>query len=179
MVLLNNSYSNLTAELGRRETTNKNLDEKQTQLQKLLDSMTKERMDFQKAFQDCQQKQWVCFGGSAYYISGSMKSWNESRDDCQQRGADLVIINSKEEQEFARKFRLSIWIGLTDTEAEGTWKWVDGTLLNTSYWDIKEPNSKNEHEDCAEIHRPDLKRNWNDESCDKKNFWICEKKLTL
>lgn len=41
---------------------------------------------------------WVYFSGSFYYISSSEKSWNDSRDDCLQRHADLVIINSKEEQ---------------------------------------------------------------------------------
>lgn len=41
---------------------------------------------------------WVYFNQSFYYISSINKSWQASRDDCLQRGADLVIINSKEEQ---------------------------------------------------------------------------------
>lgn len=43
---------------------------------------------------------WSYFNGSFYYISipSEKKSWQNSRDDCKRRGADLVIINSKEEQ---------------------------------------------------------------------------------
>ncbi len=45
-----------------------------------------------------EQPGWVYFRGSFYYVSSSEKSWQESRDDCLQKRADLVIINSKEEQ---------------------------------------------------------------------------------
>lgn len=45
---------------------------------------------------------WVDFGSSSYYIS-QKKNWTESRKDCKNRGADLVIIDSKDEQVRERK----------------------------------------------------------------------------
>ncbi|XP_059181114.1 CD209 antigen-like protein A [Centropristis striata] len=121
---------------------------------------------------------WEHFNGSYYYISSSMKSWQDSRSDCQQRDADLLIINSKEEQEFIRRFQIPIWIGLTDRDTEGVWKWVDGSPLTTRFWFDGEPNSyQSKNEDCALTNYHDNKNNWNDAVCDNKNFWMCEKKM--
>ncbi|KAL7405287.1 hypothetical protein ABVT39_026675 [Epinephelus coioides] len=145
----------------------------------IIKNLTEEGEDFKRkmiTFDNHSQQGWVYFYHSFYYISSINKSWQDSRDDCLQRGADLIIINSREEQEFARKFKGLRWIGLTDSETEGTWTWVDGTALNTSYWNAGEPNSyQGIDEDCGEIRLYDREYNWNDSPCKQQNFWICEK----
>ncbi|XP_030276593.1 CD209 antigen-like protein E isoform X2 [Sparus aurata] len=126
------------------------------------------------------QQGWVYFHPSFYYISSIKKSWTDSRDDCLQRGADLIIINTKDEQEFARKFHALPWIGLTDRETKGMWKWVDGTPLTESYWSPGEPNAyRGKREDCVVFRSHDLENNWNDLPCEEHNFWICEKMIAL
>nr|XP_046265332.1 CD209 antigen-like protein E isoform X2 [Scatophagus argus] len=151
------------------KTCCKNLTEKNNKLwQKLIES--------DHYFQDG----WVYFSLSLYYISSTKKSWHDSRDYCLQRGADLMIINSKEEQDFTRKFDRLTWIGLTDIETEGMWKWVDGTPLTTSYWNPGEPNSyEGKNEDCVELKFHDVENSWNDIPCEDQNFWICEKIIAL
>uniref|UniRef100_A0A4W6EGD0 C-type lectin domain-containing protein n=1 Tax=Lates calcarifer TaxID=8187 RepID=A0A4W6EGD0_LATCA len=145
----------------------------------MIKNLTEEREELKRKLNIFGE--WVYFKHSFYYISSTTKSWQDSRNDCLQRGADLVIINSKEEQEFMRQFKQRTWIGLTDRETEGTWRWVDGTLLNTSYWASNEPNGHTilRDEDCGEVMLHEIKDNWNDKACDDPNFWICEKKLPL
>ncbi|XP_022620733.1 C-type lectin domain family 4 member M-like [Seriola dumerili] len=120
---------------------------------------------------------WLYFSGSLYYISSNEKTWQESRKDCLQKDADLIIINNKEEQNFMREFKKYLWIGLTDIETEGKWKWVDGTPLTRSFWGSKEPNGKT-LENCGQIKHPDSENNWNDERCSNPHYWICEEKFS-
>ncbi|XP_036438826.1 C-type lectin domain family 4 member M-like [Colossoma macropomum] len=130
------------------------------------------------ALEEAKQDEWSRFGSSLYYIS-SRKNWTESRQDCRQRGADLVIINTKEEQEFITNNLGSsrAWIGLTDTDEEGVWKWVDGSELTTKFWIPGEPNGHG-HENCAVIgHRLGTSWSWADFPCNDRLVWICEKPL--
>ncbi|XP_059196469.1 CD209 antigen-like isoform X2 [Centropristis striata] len=147
----------------------------------ILKNVTEERDELKRklaVFDNYSRQGWVYFRNSFYYISSSKESWQDSRSYCQQRDADLLIINSIEEQEFTRRFQKSIWIGLTDQDTEGVWKWVDGSPLTTSYWAAGEPNSHG-NEDCGEIkvEIKDKNKNWNDVPCNYALFWICEKTL--
>ncbi|XP_059395734.1 C-type lectin domain family 17, member A-like [Carassius carassius] len=77
---------------------------------------------------------WLYYNFSFYYISSEMKNWTESRRYCTERGADLIIINNREEQKTVDKMRdgkTGFWIGLTDSEEEGNWKWVNGSTLTS------------------------------------------------
>ncbi|XP_030643644.1 C-type lectin domain family 4 member F-like [Chanos chanos] len=128
----------------------------------------------------CVSKGWRYFSHSVYYISTAKKSWSGSRQDCTDRGADLVIINSEEEQEFIlRSVNGNVWIGLTNTE--GVWKWVDGTALSTGYWTRGQPSrSYNGEEDCVvstEVH--DSLKSWDDVFCSNAYSWVCEKRIPL
>ncbi|XP_036000781.1 CD209 antigen-like protein C isoform X2 [Fundulus heteroclitus] len=135
-----------------------------------------ERDELKKKLNTLAQPGWTLFRSRAYYISPTKKSWQESRAYCQSVDADLMIINSREEQVFANSFKLHMWIGLTDSETEGTWKWVDGSPLTTSYWGSQEPNGKTE-ENCGEIKSFTTERSWNDGTCSLQLNWICEMKF--
>uniref|UniRef100_A0A8L0DQR9 C-type lectin domain-containing protein n=1 Tax=Oncorhynchus mykiss TaxID=8022 RepID=A0A8L0DQR9_ONCMY len=111
--------TNTTAERDQLQTRYNNLTTERDRLQNLLCEKT------------CCSDGWKKFECSCYFISTEEKTLEKSRQDCLEGGTDLVIINSKEEQEFLFHFKKRVWIGLTDRETEETWKWVDGTPLTT------------------------------------------------
>ncbi|XP_019745043.1 CD209 antigen-like isoform X1 [Hippocampus comes] len=124
------------------------------------------------------QSGWKKFENSCYFTSTSKKTWYLSRNYCQGKGADLVIINSKAEMVFINglfSINKEVWIGLTDEGVEGQWKWVDGTAMTLSYWADGQPNSYNGNQDCGEFwYRSSGNAEWNDEKCSSQRYWVCE-----
>ncbi|KAF5889911.1 antigen like protein, partial [Clarias magur] len=135
------SYNNLTLEKDQLLTIYNNLTVERDQLQTSYNNLIIERDQLQKLKYDLQtqvtnldkviNEGWILYISSMYYISTEKKNWTESRNDCRERGADLVIINSREEQEFIHKHSGQVWIGLNDISVEGDWKWVDNTPVTS------------------------------------------------
>uniref|UniRef100_A0A671P0J8 C-type lectin domain-containing protein n=1 Tax=Sinocyclocheilus anshuiensis TaxID=1608454 RepID=A0A671P0J8_9TELE len=115
---------------------------------------------------------WLYYTFSLYFISYERKSWTESRKFCTEKGADLIIINSREEQDFVRKIfgQEKVWICLTDSNVEGIWKWVDGSRLTSEFWASGEPNGHRK-ENCVMSYAS----GWADVLCNYEFRWICEK----
>ena len=87
-------------------------------------------------------------------ITGSF-TWSGARTDAESRGGRLAVLNTEEKNnKVPTQTQSSLWIGATDTGVEGTWRWIDGTLLNDGYtnWSIGEPNDAGGVEDYASRH---------------------------
>lgn len=117
---------------------------------------------------------WTFFQGNCYFFSTFQKKWKESVIACKDMGAQLVVIKSYEEQSFLQrtsKMKGNTWIGLSDSQEEDQWLWVDGSPLQwRNYWSAGEPNNLYD-EDCVEF----SSYGWNDISCSFEKFWICKK----
>ncbi|XP_042372467.1 C-type lectin domain family 10 member A-like, partial [Plectropomus leopardus] len=160
---------NLTERLQASENKISSLTEDRDRLKARINEMTAE--------ETCPAG-WRKFSSACYFLSDVFGSWDEGRKDCRDRGADLVVIDSSAEQTFLHEFTETVaWIGLTDREEEGTWKWIDGTPLTFRKWQKKQPDNGGGNplwgaEDCVHI----IPSNeWNDLSCETSIQWICEK----
>ncbi|XP_029599507.1 CD209 antigen-like protein C [Salmo trutta] len=189
---LQTSDSNLTAERDQLQTSNNTLTRERDQLQTRFNTLTKERDQLQTRYNTLTRERdqlqslvekvcpqgWKKLGSSCYYVSTESKSWKESRQDCRNRGADLVVIKSKDDQTFVNWLcgvKNYVWIGLTDSVTEGTWKWVDDTPLTTQYWNSGEPNGGGA-ENCVYFYSWTSDTGaWWDYDCSYKYRWICEK----
>ncbi len=131
---------------------------------------------FVQALVQCQSP-WIAFQGSCYALFTQARPWSVADTHCKRESAQLVKIESADENEFIRQNFLSsgvdYWIGLTDAQTEGVWKWPDGSQL-TGYinWDAAEPTGVN-YENCGAIRNTGA--HWHDKSCTDWKGCICKK----
>ncbi|KAM3624670.1 uncharacterized protein V6R79_026373 [Siganus canaliculatus] len=181
------SYASLLREKDEAENNCKNVTNERDSLKVMNTNLTAERDLLQgeivKLSGLVQDKKcptgWKKFKMSCYYTSAGKKKWQQGREYCQSKGADLAVIKSQEEMAFINGLYGSdkeVWIGLTDGGVEGQWRWVDGTPLTTTFWAKGQPNSHDgRNQDCVEFwHRGTGDGEWNDENCNIEQQWICE-----
>ncbi|XP_056342379.1 C-type lectin domain family 4 member D-like [Oenanthe melanoleuca] len=129
----------------------------------------------------CCPEGWRRFQRSCYFLSSDKMNWTESQQNCTGMGSQLVVINSKAEQEFLSKQikrspqRKNFYIGLFVAK-EGPRQWVDKTPYNVTaaFWRKGEP-SGGQDENCTVIYSPEKTvNNWNDSGCVWNFSRICE-----
>ena len=64
--------------------------------------------------------------GTSYYTLVGGGTWTEVEDLSIALGGNLVAINDSEENQWLHDNDLHGWIGFTDVETEGDWKWSNG-----------------------------------------------------
>lgn len=111
-------------------------------------------------------------------------TWSNAKDAAERlfyygRQGYLATLTSKEEADFAGKQASGAgWIGGSDQETEGEWKWItgpeagtvfwrgelNGTAPNFAFWNNNEPNDTGSNEDYAHITDPSIgiRGAWND-----------------
>ncbi len=123
----------------------------------------------------------VEFEGHWYQAFPAATPWTDARTQCEAMGGTLIVINSDAENTFASFFVVgpqALWIGLSDTNEEGTWQWVDGGSPTFTAWAPGEPNDWGGNEDYVFIglyqEGPTIYPLWNDYHDASEYGFLCE-----
>ncbi|XP_055426160.1 killer cell lectin-like receptor subfamily B member 1 [Bubalus kerabau] len=117
---------------------------------------------------------WQQIRHKCLYLHETSKSWNDSLADCSTRESSLLLIQDREElrliQNLINEEGILFWIGLNFTLSEKSWKWVNGSFLNSKilpiFGDVKEGC-------CVYLSKTQCISDY----CAAKNRWICQKEL--
>lgn len=107
-----------------------------------------------------------CFGQLTYAAA---------QTECQNMGGGLVSIHDQylhgwlSDTAGALNVGSEWWIGLSDSDDEGLFRWDDGSAVDYTTWNTGEPNDWGGNEDCAEL----AWGIWNDLPCDYSIGYIC------
>ena len=136
--------------------------------------------------------------GSCYKLFTESETWNNAQANCLNLGAQLVKIESAEENEFLTRTFLTAsavtyWMGLSDQVKEGQWIWTDGDPLgNYTNWGGSNPNNSNGYQHCGHVLKGSFRitvqygngilqhtftgfnGEWNDLECGVQLGYICE-----
>ncbi|XP_043940341.1 adhesion G protein-coupled receptor E2-like isoform X2 [Protopterus annectens] len=118
---------------------------------------------------------WKRFESKCYRMSQDTKRWIFAKNSCSMLGAKLVIIKSKEEQNFLRTLTNQniSWIGLSSPNKKNIWQWVDGSNVSLSFWKYDNPTiSSGQKQTCVQITE---NGEWSTESCTESLQYVCEK----
>jgi hypothetical protein len=122
------------------------------------------------------------WGGSCYFVSSEIATWDQARDSCQQRGPgwDLIALNGAFENFMARGLVTTheeVQIGFNDQGAEGDHRWSNGSCVGWVNWANNQPNdpAPGGEQQCARMTSSSSIYAWEDKNCvlDEARY-ICE-----
>lgn len=105
--------------------------------------------------------------GHYYKLCGKCRSehlsWTEAKQACEEMGGHLVTITSQEENDFVQSLHrggsVQAWIGMSELDEIGNWKWVTGEPTPYWGWGSGEPSHGNNEEHCVSMYP---NGGWND-----------------
>jgi len=113
-----------------------------------------------------------------YLYHPEKADWEGAKMLCEMEGGQLAVITSEAEQgRIASRFgRLpEFWVGCTDIEREGQFRWVNGQGLGFARWYRTQPTRKypnNEH--CVTFNYWGKDAKWGDRNCYDSKPFLCE-----
>jgi hypothetical protein len=93
--------------------------------------------------------------GNSFYKVVEGRHWRDAERNAMELGGHLVTVNNSDENDFLlSSFKVQgngFWIGFTDTEVEGVWKWISGEPVTYTNWIPGRPDNWLGNQDYATL----------------------------
>ncbi|XP_034466011.1 C-type lectin domain family 4 member G-like [Hippoglossus hippoglossus] len=133
-----------------------------------------------KKCQPCRES-WIPFQDHCYQFyeqSAPWKTWDQARTFCQNTDADLVVVDSLQEQEFINNHTKyyydkhhGYWMGLRQNDDEN-WIWIDGRNETEGFWNQTKVDNDGRYAMTFPGHNATA--SWGPAECIMQNKFICE-----
>ena len=125
------------------------------------------------------QKDWKEQGDRCYLWSDEKSSWKDAEAFCKKKGGHLASVTSEQvhvyiADEKENGGQENLWIGGSDGEEEGTWRWNDGSPWSFTNWYIDQPNNRAD-QNCLRYIGDTNK--WDDAPCNREHHFVCSQTL--
>ena len=121
-----------------------------------------------------------------YLWSSTWLSWADAEQFCKEVDGHLASVTNEKIHNYIQakvvwqNDKTFFWVGGTDQEQEGKWKWTDGSDWDFTQWatfPAKQPNNQL-NQDCLQIYNfKGARDGWNDEDCRKKRSFVCSQRV--
>ncbi|XP_017270960.1 C-type lectin domain family 4 member E [Kryptolebias marmoratus] len=132
---------------------------------------------------------WFQVEDQCFLLNTQKTTFSTGAGKCKDIGAHLAILTTRKQHEAVERegrriggFNTFYWIGLSDSENEGDWRWADNSQLTTSFWNVQPSEPDNNAaggpsgEDCAVVNS--YSQSWYDVPCEFLYPRICQMAAT-
>jgi hypothetical protein len=117
----------------------------------------------------------VYFNNKWYRVFAEKLTWENAQRRCEALGGQLAVVPDEPTWKFLTSSIAGnprLWIGATDENTEGLWRWVDGTNMKFTVWGGGLPDNIESKEHYLAM----WGNTWNDVSADNAEVvgFICE-----
>ncbi|XP_068111592.1 mannose-binding protein C-like [Hyperolius riggenbachi] len=112
-----------------------------------------------------------------FVTNGQEDNFENSQKICKEAGGNLATPKSAAENSAIQEIlstkgeATKAFLGMSDLQVEGIFKYLTGEKITFTNWNLGEPNNSKDNEDCVEIQD---NGKWNDIPCNLLRLVICE-----
>ncbi|XP_077863259.1 salivary C-type lectin 2-like [Saccoglossus kowalevskii] len=134
----------------------------------------------------CKITNTICDGSRYFEVNTDEVDWTTANASCEERGGKLAKLDTETSNTYVANYikynnlddevRGGFWIGLNDIDNEGTFSWLDGSVLEAGVynnWGGGEPNNKSDRQHCVHLWKKRAFQ-WYDAYCTSNKGYICE-----